>query len=180
MNLMLGVLLLEWREWLNTYFNYPGLEVWKFLNLGIFILVMLKLAGKPLEAALQSRRDRIQGELAAAQKEKDAALATLAEADSLLARREDEISSIAAHAREEAAEEKERLAMAATSEIEKLKIQGQREIEQAGKVARKTLREFLADRSIQLARESVRQNLRPEDDVRLVNESISGLGRNRA
>src|SRR6185369_6523211 len=112
MKLMLGVLLLEWREWLNTYFNYPGLEVWKFLNLGVFILVMLKLAGKPLESALQSRRERIQAELNAAQKEKDAALATLAEADSLLARREDDISSIAAHARQEAEEEKARLAMA--------------------------------------------------------------------
>jgi len=177
---MFGVFLLEWREWLNTYFNYPGLEVWKFLNLGIFLLVMIKVAGKPLGAALASRRERIQAELAAAQKEKDDALANLAAADSLLARREDEISNIAAHARQEAVDEKERLANAATSEIEKLKIQGQRQIEQAGKVARKTLRQFLADRSIQLARESVRQNLRPEDDVRLVTESISGLGRNRA
>jgi F-type H+-transporting ATPase subunit b len=180
MNLMFGVLLLEWREWLNTWFNYPGLEAWKFLNLGIFILAMIKLAGKPLGAALASRREAIEGELAAAQKEKDAALATLSEADSLLARRGEDIASIAAHARQEAAEEKERLAHAAASEIEKLKTQGQREIEQAGKVARKTLRQFLADRSIQLARESVRQNLRPEDDVRLVTESISGLGRNRA
>jgi F0F1-type ATP synthase membrane subunit b/b' len=180
MNLMFGVFLLEWREWLNTYFNYPGLEVWKFLNLGIFLLVIIKLAGKPLGAALASRRERIQAELAAAQMEKDAALANLAAADSLLARREDEISNVAAQARQEAVDEKERLANAATSEIEKLKIQGQRQIEQAGKVARKTLRQFLADRSIQLARESVRQNLRPEDDVRLVTESISGLGRNRA
>jgi len=180
MNLMFGVLLLAWREWLETYFNYPGLEAWKFLNLAIFILVMVKIAGKPLGAALESRRERIENELVAAQKEKDAAQANLNEVDSLLARREDDISNIAAHARQELAEEKERLANVATSEIEKLKIQAQREIDQAGKVAKKTLRQFLADRSIQLARESVRQNLRPDDDVRLMSESISGLGRNRA
>ena len=177
---MFGVFLLDWREWLNTYANYPGLELWKFVNLGIFIFVMLKFAGKPLSAALESRGERIQGELAAAQQEKDAALLTLTEAESLLARREDDVSNIAAHARQEAAEEKQRLVLAAEAEIQKLKAQGEREVEQANKVARKTLRQFLADRSIQLARESVRQNLRPEDDVRLMNESISSLRRNRA
>ena len=180
MNLMLAVFLLEWREWLNTWANYPGLELWKFLNLGIFILVMLRFAGKPLAAALESRRERIQSELAAAQAEKDAALATLAEAESFLARREDDVSNIAAHARQEAEEEKRRLLLAAEAEIQKLKTQSEREVEQANKVARKSLRQFLADRCVQLARESVRQNLRPEDDVRLMNESISSLRRNRA
>ena len=177
---MLGFLLLEWREWLNEWANYPGLELWKFLNLAIFTLVMIKLAGKPIGALLESRRQQIQNELAAAQTEKDAALATLAEADALLGRREEDIKNIAAHARQEAAEEKQRLAIAANAEIDKLKIQSEREVERANKVARKTLRHFLANRSVQLASESVRRNLRPEDDVRLMTESISGLRRNRA
>lgn len=177
---MFGFLLLEWREWLNEWANYPGLELWKFVNLAIFTLVMIKLAGKPIGALLESRRLQIQSELAAAQTERDAAHATLAEADALLRRREEDIKNIAAHARQEATEEKQRLAIAANAEIEKLKFQSEREVERANKVARKTLKQFLADRSVQLARESVCRNMRPEDDVRLMTESISGLRRNRA
>ena len=178
MSVAVGFLISEWWEWLNAWANYPGLEVWKFLNLAIFTLVGIKILKKPISDLLASRRDRIQGELADAQNEKDAALATLADADSFLSRREEDISNIAAHARQEASEEKDRLAMAANTEIEKLKLQGQREVQLADKVARKTLRQFLADRSVQLARATVRQNMRPEDDVRLMTESISGLRRN--
>src|SRR4030095_7710279 len=105
-------------EWLNEWANYPGLEAWKFLNLAIFTLVLIKLLKKPIGNQLASRRDRIQGELATAQNEKDAALVTLAEADSLLSRREEEATNIAAHARQEAAEEKDRLALAADAEIQ--------------------------------------------------------------
>ena len=140
---MFGVLLLAWREWLETYFNYPGLEAWKFLNLAIFILVMVKIAGKPLGAALESSSERIENELVAAQKEKDAAQASLTEVDSLLARREDDISNIAARARQEAAEEKERLANVATSEIEKLKIQVNEKLTRLEKLPKKLYGSFL-------------------------------------
>jgi F-type H+-transporting ATPase subunit b len=180
MNRMFALLFFDWRETLNAWANYPGLEAWKFLNLAIFAFVGIKLLREPIGRLLASRREQIQGELTAAQNEKEAALATLAEAEALLGHREEDIKNIAAHARQEATEEKQRLALAASAEIDKLKIQSEREVEQASKVARKTLRRFLALRSVQLARESVRQNLRPEDDVRLVTESISGLGRNRA
>jgi F0F1-type ATP synthase membrane subunit b/b' len=61
--------------------------------------------------------------------------------------------------------------------MEKLKQQSQREMETAGKLARKELQQYLANRSIELARESVRTRMRPEDDTALIKENIGDLRR---
>jgi F0F1-type ATP synthase membrane subunit b/b' len=163
----------EWMEW----FNYPGLEIWKFVNLAIFTSAALYVLRKPISAALRSRGEAIQRELIAAQAEREQALARIAEADDLLTRVDEHVSAIHKQARQEAAAERQRLAAAATQEIEKLKLQGQREIETAGKLARKELREYLATRSVELARESVRSQMRPEDDTLLIKENIGDLRR---
>jgi len=46
-----------------------------------------------------------------------------------------------------------------------------------GKLARKELRQFLAQRSIELARDSVRSQMRAEDDTALIKENIGDLRR---
>jgi F0F1-type ATP synthase membrane subunit b/b' len=63
--------------------------------------------------------------------------------------------------------------------MEKLKQQAQREIERAGKLARKELQKYLAKRSVDLARESIRNQMRPEDDTLLIKENIGELRRIR-
>jgi hypothetical protein len=50
-------------------------------------------------------------------------------------------------------------------------------MESADKLARKELRQFLAQRSVELARESVRVQMRPEDDTLLIKENIGDLRR---
>ena len=163
----------EWMEW----FNYPGLEVWKFLNLAIFTGAGIYVLRKPISQALSARGQTIKQELIAAQAEREQALARVAEAEDLLTRVDEHVGAIHKQARQEANAERERLAATATQEIEKLKQQGQREIESADKLARKGLRQYLAARSVELARESVRSQMRPEDDTRLIKENIGDLRR---
>jgi len=50
-------------------------------------------------------------------------------------------------------------------------------METADKVARKELRQYLAMRSVEVARESVKSQMRPEDDTLLIRESIGELRR---
>ena len=159
------------------WLNYPGIELWKFVNLFLFIAILVFVLRKNISAALQGRRESIQRELIAAQTEREQALAKVAEADSLLGRLHEDVSTVHEHARIEAEEERQRLAAGTEREIQKLKQQGQREIERADKVARKELREFLAKRSVELARESLRTRMRPEDDTLLIKESIGELRR---
>ena len=163
-------------EWLN----YPGLEVWRFLNLAIFVTLGVLFLRTKISEALASRRDAIQKELAAAQNERETALAKLGEADSLLGRLDEDVRAVREQAQEEAKAERQRLAAATDLEIQKLKQQGQREVETAAKVARKELREYLAQRSIEVARESIQRQMRPEDDTALIRENIGDLRRTTA
>ena len=159
------------------WLNYPGLELWKFVNLAIFVVFGLILLRKRINRGLLARRESIQQELVAAQTEHEQALARVAEADSLLSRLDDDVRTVHEQSRQEAEQERQRLASGTEREIEKLKQQAQREIERADKIARKDLREFLAKRSIELARESLRDRMRPEDDTLLIKESIGELRR---
>jgi len=163
-------------EWLN----YPGLEVWRFLNLAIFVTLGVLFLRTKISEALASRRDAIQKELAAAQNERETALAKLSEADSLLSRLDEDVRAVRDQAQEEVKAERQRLAAQTDREIEKLKQQGQREMETAAKVARKELREYLAQRSIEVARESIQRQMRPEDDTALIRENIGDLRRTTA
>ena len=157
--------------------NYPGLELWKFVNLAIFLVVLIFFLRKKINTALLARRDAIQKELVDAKTEREQALAKVAEADNLLERLNDDVRTLHEQSSREAEEERQRLAAGTEREMEKLKQQAQREIERADKIARKELRKFFAHRSVELARESLRGRMRPEDDALLIKESIGELRR---
>ena len=147
------------------------------MNLAIFTAAAIFVLRKKINEALLARREAIQQELLAAKAEREQAFARGAEADDLLSRLDEHVSAIHKQAAKEAEAERKRLAEAAVLEKEKLKQQAQREIETANKLARKELRQFLATRSVELARESVRRQMRPEDDTLLIKESIGDLRR---
>ena len=157
--------------------NYPGLELWKFLNLAIFTAAGIYVLRKPINQALLARRGAIQQEIITAQQEREKGLARVAEADSLLSRLDGDVRTLEEQAREEAKSERQRIAVSTEREMEKLKQQAQRAMETADKLARKELRRFLAEKSVQVARESIRTQMRPEDDAALIRESIGELRR---
>jgi len=157
--------------------NYPGLEAWKFLNLTIFSVVAIFLLRRKINEALLARGESIKAELVAARNEREKSLASVADADALLERLGDDVLAVKEQATKEAASERKRLAASTQRELEKLKEQAQREMETADKIARKALRKYLAQRSVEIARESVRTQMRPEDDRRLIVENIGDLRR---
>ena len=150
------------------------------MNLAIFLTVGIFILRKPLTGALLSRRENIKLELAKAQEERDRAAERLAEAQNLFARLDKDVNELREQARQEAVLERERQATAAENEIQKLKAQAAREIEVAHKTAERALRQFLADRSLELAKASVVNQLRPEDDNRFIKDKIDELRRSRA
>ncbi|HJP93943.1 MAG TPA: ATP synthase F0 subunit B [Pyrinomonadaceae bacterium] len=159
------------------WFNYPGLEIWKFLNLAIFLAVAIIVLRRKINEALLARGESIKQELITAHMEREKALAQLAEAESRLSHLDEDVNLVREQARREAEAERQRLAVSTEREIEKLKQQAQREIETADKVARNELRQYLAKRSVEVARESVKSQMRPEDDTLLIRESIGALRR---
>jgi len=166
----------------NPWWNYPGLELWKFVNLLVFIVCALYLHrrfGRPIREALRSRGEGIKRELLRAREERDQALAKLGEVESRFANLDAEVARVKEKARAEAEAEKQRIAAATGEEIAKTREQAKREIEAAGKAARHELRRFAAEESVRIAEELLEREMSPEDDVRLTSLNVQELGRTR-
>jgi F-type H+-transporting ATPase subunit b len=164
-------------EQTRPWWDYPGLEAWKFLNLLLFVATMVYLLKRPLTNAFKSRREEIRRDLLKAQEERDQALAKLAEVQSRLDSLDSEVASIQELARSEAEAERDRIARETELEMLKLREQAQREIVSAGKVVRHDLRLFAAQQSVKLAEEVLRREIRPEDDRKLIDMNVEQLGR---
>jgi len=168
----------SWWHRLMPYLDYPGFEVWKFVNLALFawFMVWLLFRKANLSLAFRTRRESIKTELAKAQKERDEALAKLKEVEERIAGLDDQIASIKEGSRREAAAERQRIAQATEEEIAKLSEQAQREIAHAARTAKQDLRQFTAEQSVRLAEEMLKRELRPEDDARLIDRNIKEMG----
>src|SRR5438270_13041768 len=158
------------------WYNYPGFEVWKFINLFIFIGALILILRRPIGQTMQARREAIRKELMRAQEERNAALAKLEEVNAPLARLDDEVAALRAQTEQEATAERERIARTTEEEARKLREQAQREIESAGKAARLELRRYAAEQSVEMAEQLIKRDLRPTDDDRLLHDYIEELG----
>jgi F0F1-type ATP synthase membrane subunit b/b' len=175
------LILLQWiPDALDPWLNYPGLELWKFANLVIFVVCAAYLHrrfGRPVREALRSRGERIKHDLAKAREERDLALAKLAEVEARFTDLDAEVIAIREKAKLEGEAERDRIKLATEEEISRIREQAKREIESAGKAARQELRRFAATESVRLAEEILKGEIGPDDDARLTSKSVQELGR---
>jgi F0F1-type ATP synthase membrane subunit b/b' len=170
-------LLAEGEEHVAPWWDYPGLELWKFFNLFVFVAVLIYILRRPLSGAMNARRESIKKELIAAQQERDAAVAKLSEVQARLAKLDSEVALIQQQSKAEAEAERERILRDTEGEMNKLREQAQREIAGAGKVARHDLRKYAAQQSVQLAEEMIRREIKSDDDDRLIKLNVEQMGR---
>ena len=160
----------------HDYLNIPGFEAWKFLNLGIFLAIMIYLLKKPLSAAFKAKRDTIRAELIRAEEEKQAALAKLTAAEAKLAQLETEKENTLKKAKDEAEAEKKRVAEYTAAEAARLRQQAEAELNRIQSQVRAELRRFSADESVRLAEEKLRAAIDGGTDTRLVKANIQEIG----
>jgi F-type H+-transporting ATPase subunit b len=162
----------------NNYLNYPGFEAWKFLNLFVFVGLLIYLLRKPVSNAFRAKRESIRQELIRAKEERDAALAKLAEIEVKLASLDEETARIKEQSAREAENEKARIAAQTEADISKMRENARREIETAATRAKRELKRFAADESIRLAEDILRQKINAADAERLISAGINSLGAN--
>jgi F0F1-type ATP synthase membrane subunit b/b' len=160
----------------NDYLNVPGFEAWKFLNLAVFVAVLVYLVKKPLSDAFKAKRDAIRAELIRAEEEKQAALAQLTTAEGKLAAIEAEKAAIIKRAHEEAEAEKANILKQTETEIEKMREQAESEINRLVQQTKVELRRFSAEESVRIAEEKLRGRINPDNDAGLVKASIQEIG----
>ena len=164
------------REFWNHYFNYPGFELWKFLNLPLFSAFLVYVAKKPLGDAFKAKREAIRAELIRAEEEKKAALSRLTSAEAKLASLDNERQLILNKAKQEADAEKRRLLEQAESEIAKLREQTAGEVARLTQQTKVELKRFSAEESIRLAEEKLRSRIDANADANLVKSGIQAMG----
>lgn len=160
----------------NDYLNIPGFEVWKFINLAIFVAIMFKILRIPLSDAFKAKREQIRAELIKAEQEKQDALTKLTAAEGKLAQLETEKASILEKAKNEADFEKKRLADQTKADIVRLRQQADAELARIAGQSRASLRRFSAEESIRLAEARLRASIDDSSDSRLIKAGISEIG----
>ncbi|HET6670254.1 MAG TPA: hypothetical protein VFH15_08475 [Pyrinomonadaceae bacterium] len=168
-------MVLSMAEWLN----YPGFEVWRFVNLFLFIAGALYVHhrfGKPISEGLRRRRASIKLEIERARQRRDSAAAELKEVEARLAQVDGEVAKIRAEAEAEAETERRRIKASTEIELARLKAQAERDIANLVKNAQMEIRQFAASQGIQAAETLIRRDLDPAKDARLINVSAGQFG----
>ena len=160
----------------DEYFNIPGFELWKFLNLGIFLAIMIYLIKTPLSDAFKAKREEIRGEIIKAEAEKQAALEKLRSAELKLSQLEAEKADVLQKAKAESEAEKKRISEHTNFEIDRLRNQSQAELSRLSSQSRAELKRFSAEESIRLAEVKLRSMIDGEKDARLVKAGIDEIG----
>jgi F0F1-type ATP synthase membrane subunit b/b' len=139
----------------------------KAVNLAIFMGILYFLLRKPTREFFRQRFAQIRASLEDAAKQKAVAESKLREIDARLNRLDQELGEIRAETEREAVAERQRIEAAAQEDAEKLRTLAQREIEGAKKTALVELRQFAAEKSVELAEQIIRREMTPADDARL-------------
>lgn len=160
----------------NEYFNYPGFELWRFINLAIFVAIMIYLLRKPLSESFKAKREAIRADLIRAEQARQAALAQLTAAETKLARLDSETATVVERARHEAELEARRIAEQTEFETARLREQANNEIQRIAQHARMELRRFSAEESIRRAEAKIKKQINAEKDSRLVKANIQSIG----
>ncbi len=160
----------------EEYLNIHGFEFWKFLNLIVFLAILVYLLKKPVSEGFKAKREAIRADLIRAEEEKKAALDQLATTEAKLAQLEAEKSAVLEKAKAEAAAEKKRQLEATELEIKRLADQSEGELARLSKQTMAELRRFSADESIRLAEQKLRSRIDSVKDANLVKANIQEIG----
>lgn len=151
----------EWKEWL-----------WKILNFGILVFILVKFVGRPLKEFLRQRTELIEKTLNEAREAKEIAGKALSEIEKRLANKDAEIAEIIAHAEASARAEHDTLISQGNQIKERILEHAKAGIDYELKFARDAIKAEAVKIAMELAEKKLRQTPH-EKQVRLIEESMA-------
>ena len=155
----------EWKEWL-----------WKILNFAILVAILVKFLNKPLKEFLRKRTEIIEKSLKEAKEARELAEKALAEVEERLKLKDKEIEEIIAHAEQAAKKEKDLLVQQGEQMKEKILEQAKNNIDYEVRLAKDSIKAEAAEIAMELAEKKLKGKLTREDQIRLIEESLSKMG----
>jgi F-type H+-transporting ATPase subunit b len=154
----------------------PVMEwVWKIVNFGILVFILVKFAGKPLKGFLAKRTEMIERSLKEAQEAKALAQKALDEVRERLKAKDREMEEIMASARESGEREREALLREGERMGQKVLEQAKTNIDFEFKQAREALKAEAAELAMDIARKKLEEKMTPEVRKKLFEESLAKL-----
>jgi F-type H+-transporting ATPase subunit b len=152
--------------------GWPPPFGYALVNLGIFLLIMSRLAWKPLKQFMADRHDSIAKNLDDAAKLRAEAEATLKQYEAKIAGIDREIDTLLAQIKKEAEMEKARIIATAEADAKRLKEDAERQIGAEIDRARRELRRGVIEAAVAAAEQSLQKNITADDQRKMAEKYV--------
>lgn len=149
--------------------------VWRLLNFGILVFILVKFLGKPMKSYFEQRKELIEKSIRESQEAKELALKALAEVEERLKLKDKEIAAVVSNAELSGQREKERLIAEGEQLKAKILEQAKSNIEHETRLAKEAIKAEAVEAAMDLAEQKIKQKLSKEDQEKLLADSFRKL-----
>ena len=153
----------------------PGLYVWTIIIFLVLAFLLMKFAWKPLLAMLEKREENIKLALLDAEKARDELANVKEDTEKLLNEARTESQAIVAAGKKNAERMKDEIVEKAQSKSDALIAEAIKQIELEKDRAITDVRAEVVNLSMQVAEKLIKKNLSKEDNLKLINDSLSSI-----
>lgn len=153
----------------------PGLYIWTIVIFLVLAFLLMKFAWKPLLAMLEKREDNIRQSLLDAEKARDELINVKEDTEKLLSEARTESQAIVAAGKKNAERMKDEIIDKAQSKTDALLVEAKKQIEIEKDRAIADVKAEVVNLSMKVAEKLIRKNLTKEDNLKLINESLSSI-----
>jgi F-type H+-transporting ATPase subunit b len=154
----------------------PGLMIWTVISFVILLVLLWKVAYKPITRALKKREETIRNTLEEANKNRGSAETLVEKYEAQIAQARDEAQKILAEGQTLGENVRKEIIQKAHEEANQIVKRAQEEIEFQKEKALMELRERVADLTIMAASKVVAKTLDKKDHEQLLEEYVSKVG----
>ncbi len=176
-NILLGVLASEGGSGSLLDVN-PGLIIWTILTFLILLIILKKVAWKPILTALDNREKQIEDSLNRAEQAKEEAQKILEENQATLSKAEEESKKIIDQSRVYADNLKEQMLKESKDQQQKIIEDASAEIERKKNAAFEELKNQIADISIIAAEKIMKENIDADKNKKIVEKYLTEISKN--
>ncbi len=153
----------------------PGLLLWTIITFLVLVSILWKFAWKPIVEALDSRAEKVRGDIDNAEKARLEAEKLLERHKEMMDNAKNEAGQILAKSREEAESVKNDIIEMANKEARDLADRVKKEIELAKDKALADIKSEVVLLSTDIASKIIGKNLNPDDQKSLVQEALNKI-----
>ncbi len=153
----------------------PGLMIWTFIIFLLLLVILAKVAWKPLLASLKTRENAIADSLSRAEQARSDAERLIAENKQERVKAEEEVQKALREGRIYAEQMRHDLVEKAKEEAERMLTQARGEIERDTQRALRQLREEVADLAVMATSKLLDENMNEERHRKMVDKMIAEI-----